>query len=69
MIPHVPNPDSFQGSGGEPFDDKAYREGLLRADLARIAIELDYRHGARLIDRLLADYTITPKRKFGERHG
>ena len=60
-------PHQFFGEpGGEKYDDEKFRQGQLRADLCVIANNIDQRSGARIVDAILAEYTLTAK--FGKFH-
>lgn len=60
--PHQP----FGEMGGEEYDDVKFREGQLRADLCVIANNIDQRSGAKIVDAIMAEYTLTAK--FGKFH-
>ena len=47
--------------GGVAFDSKLYQEQLLRAELANIASAHCYQHGHKVVDDILARYTVTRK--------
>lgn len=55
--------DAFGGGpGGIEYDEGAFREGSLRADLCEIATHINYQHGAKTVDAILAHYDVKPKR-------
>ena len=51
----------FGEPGGEEYDDVTLREGQLRADLCEIAIAIDYKNGAKIVDAILKYYNVTAK--------
>lgn len=63
MVFHKSDPANFDGPGGEEFHLGSYVAGRIKADLAELAIGCCFEHGAKIIDRLMADYVITPKRQ------
>lgn len=50
------------GPGGTKYDPVTFDAAVMRAELCRIAIDIDYRHGAKIVDALLEEYTFAPKR-------
>ena len=50
---------SFGEPGGEECDMDAFRAATLRSDLCRIATDIDYRSGAKIVDAILNQYEVT----------
>ncbi len=50
------------GPGGTKYDPVAFDAAAMRSDLCRIAIDVDYRSGAKIVDALLEEYTFAPKK-------
>lgn len=51
----------FGEPGGVPYNEAAYRERALRADLCAIAQRHSYDHGAHIVDEILASYHVISK--------
>jgi len=47
--------------GGQEYDPVTFKEEKLRADLCMIANAIDYRVGAKIVDAILDEYTVTSK--------
>lgn len=47
--------------GGETYDPQKFADDLKRADLCAIATRHCYKHGAHVIDEILASYYVTRK--------
>lgn len=47
--------------GGIAFDSALYQEQVLRAELTNIANAHCYQHGAKVVNDILARYTVTRK--------
>lgn len=67
MALHQSNPANFAGPGGQDYNVEAFKEATLRAELVELASQCCLEHSAKLIDKILADYKVTPKhgRKYG----
>jgi hypothetical protein len=55
------NRESFEGPGGEDYDESEYRSGGLRADLCELAAKVSFEHGHRIVDLILAKYEVMRK--------
>lgn len=55
------------GPGGTEYDKDTFTAAELRADLCRIANDIHYLAGAKIVDALLAEYTVHPKKGIGRR--
>lgn len=55
----IPISSSFSGPGGETYDEKKYRKGILRADLCELATKISFDHGPRIVDAILARYDVS----------
>jgi hypothetical protein len=54
--------------GGEKFNVETFTEGALRAELIALAHECCLAHGAKVVDKILAEYTVTSRRSGVARH-
>lgn len=54
--------------GGEKFDAKTFTEATLRAELIALAHGCCLQHGAKMVDKILAEYTVTSRRNGVARH-
>jgi hypothetical protein len=52
----------FSGKGGEKYDVAIFTKAILRAELVELVHDCCLEHGAAMVDKILADYTVTPKR-------
>lgn len=53
---------------GTAPDPQAMKDGALRADLCEMVREFCLAHDAKIIDRLLRDYDVTPRKGIGVKH-
>lgn len=60
--------NKFCGKGGEKYDAAAFAEATIRAELVELAHSCCLEHGAKVVDKILAEYTVTPKRTGIARH-
>lgn len=61
MVFHRANPANFEGPGGEEYDPERFKQEGLRAELVELAGTCCFQHGARVVDKILEDYKITPR--------
>ena len=54
--------------GGSPINEKQFAQEGIKADLAEIARCVCLEHGGKIIDRILVDYSITPRKTGISRH-
>lgn len=52
----------FSGPGGEKFDKDSFTEATLRAELIELAHGCCLAHGATVVDKILIEYNVAPKR-------
>ena len=64
-IKSVESTTSFCEPGGIEYDEDVFREESIRADLCEIAQHVSYQHGVKIVDLILANFDIKPKKKFG----
>lgn len=62
--PHTP----FGEPGGDEYDADAFHAGALRSELIELASGCCFTHASRIIDALLAEFTVTPRRGLGRRY-
>jgi hypothetical protein len=62
MVFHKADPANFEGPGGLEYDPEVFKYENLRADLANLAIGCCMEHGAKIIEKILTDYKVTPRR-------
>jgi hypothetical protein len=58
----------FSGKGGEKYDADLFTEAILRAELVELVHGCCLEHGAIAVDKILAEYTVAPKRPGLARH-
>lgn len=61
-------PAKNSNKGGVTFNEKSFAEGTMRAELAELARECCLEHGGRVVEKILANYTVAPKKSGIARH-
>lgn len=61
MALHRSNPAHFTGPGGQEYDAEAFKAETLRSELAELTIGCCLEHGAKIADKILEEYKITPR--------
>jgi hypothetical protein len=55
------NAFSFNGPGGEQFEEERYKAEALRADLIELASQVSISHGVRVVDSILSKFDVSRK--------
>lgn len=56
------SPAKDSDKGGVAFDKKSFAEETMRAELAELARECCLEHGGRVVEKILSNYTVAPKK-------
>jgi len=59
---------NFSGKGGEKYDADLFTAAILRAELVELVHNCCLEHGAKVVDKILTEYTVAHKRKGVARH-
>jgi hypothetical protein len=58
----------FSGKGGQTYDEATFTEATIRAELVEVAHNFCLEHAAKVVDEILTEYNVTPKRTGIARH-
>ena len=57
------DPANFDGPGGQEHDPELLSSATLRSDLVKLAGGCCLEHAAKIVDKILDEYKVTPKKK------